>query len=423
MKFMQIYFYYPSSIVGGCELLMIRLCKIATNSGIKAQILCGHDEIYRQKDFRNGVNLATEIDFSYDATVPIIITPISEINHIFTSKNTMRECRFIFAITHPQLLTKRIPYISNALEKLGINPNITHRYLLPFDFWTIKRLLKLTNQNNSAFYVIPQFKQHYEKVFAVDLENWKYLPLPIQSQNVEKQRTTNKSIGNFLRLTYIGRIEDAQTELIKYLLNEVSKLSSEFTITLQIVGDGKSLSDIKLMSKLINKQNISVVFLGRLNPDNLANILVNSTDIAFGTGTSALEAAYRGIPTCLLDASFHTILDYRFRWIHNPSDFPLGCLLEDYPEFSGGKFTLSELLTDFIVNSNILSDSAKIWATKNHSDSRILSGLEEILSEDGIKYQDLIRMGLKNMHLKHLLLKRIKMGVLKLVGYCNTKVI
>jgi glycosyltransferase involved in cell wall biosynthesis len=405
----QIIFHYPSQKVGGCELLIIRLCKIASAENLDAKILCGLDEVYRQESFKDEVEFIENIKELKSNGLVFIVTPISEAARLLSvlDAENSESLRFIFAITHPQLLTRKIPFVSNVLKKFGLNINRTHKILLKFDFLAARKLLQLTNKDKSAFYVIPQFRAHYEDTYCTELKSWTYLPLPIQA---EFSISTNKRcvMSQAIRLTYVGRIEDAQTEVVKYLLLEIKKLGENYRIILNIVGDGRDIDSVKRCADEILRLNTSIEFMGRLNPDELAEVIINQSDICFGTGTSALESASRGVPTCLLDGSFIPLKAYGFRWIFNPSPYPLGCLLEDYPDFKGGKLSLTQLLDEYINNQRSISSETKAWVYKNHSYENASRLLIELVKSGGTKYIDLLNTGLKSTYYKHVLWSRIK---------------
>ncbi len=406
----QIIFHYPSKIVGGCELLMIRLCKIASAENLDAKIMCGIDEVYRQPSFKDGIKFIDKINESKSKNLIFIVTPISEAARLLSELDAKNyeNLRFIFAITHPQLLTKKIPIISNVLQKFRININITYKILLYFDFRAARKLLQLTNKDKSAFYVIPQFRKHYEDTFCTELKSWTYLPLPIQPEFSRSSSNKKSVMSKAVRLTYIGRIEDAQTEVVKHLMLEIKKLDENYRIKLNIVGDGRDIELVKRYANEIHNLNTSIEFMGRISPDELEEVILNQSDICFGTGTSALESASRGVPTCLLDASFRPLKAYGFRWIFNPSPYPLGCLLEDYPNFKGGKLSLVQLLDEYTSNQESICLNTKAWVSKNHSFENVSRLLVGLVKNGGTKYMDLVNTGLRFNHYKHVLWSRMK---------------
>jgi len=234
------------------------------------------------------------------------------------------------------------------------------------------------------------------------------LPLPIQAETSRSSTNEKFDKNQAIRLTYVGRIEDAQTEVIKYLLLEIKKLDGNYKVKLNIVGDGRDIELIKRCANEIHNFNTSIEFMGRLSPDELEEVIINQSDICFGTGTSALESASRSVPTCLLDASFSPIKDYGFRWIFNPSPYPLGCLLEDYPDFKGGGLSLAQLLSEYIVSPDSISMETKMWASENHSHEHASRLLINLVKNGGTKYVDLVETGLKVTHYKHMLWSQIK---------------
>lgn len=408
---MKVYFYYPSKIIGGCELLMVRLCRICQNAGIDAAILCKEGEIYWETGVAEGLIRVAHLDLVEDAGYPVIVTPISEAAQILSSqfKKEIKDCSFIFAVTHPQLLNKRIPLLSPIFFKLGVNPFTIYKLLLPFDFLAAKKLLQLTNFRSGAFYVVPQFKHHYEKEFNVELNSWTYLPIPISiKRETEILRDFQIGASSNLRLTYIGRVEDAQVSILKHLMKELFDESINVTIQLKIIGEGRNLSEIESFAAEIQNSNVSFQFMGKLTPYELDKILIKDTDIVFAAGTSALEGASRGVPTCLLDGSFHPIDRYRFRWIHTPSEFPLGCLLEDYPKYLGGSLSLADLILEYRRNAGVLSKSAYEWVKANHAEKKIEAILKTLLLLGGVKYVDLIKNGVNHSFYKYRVWRAIK---------------
>ena len=398
----RIYFYYPSKIIGGCELLMVRLCRLVSGMGYKASILCEDGDIYWSAEISQGVRIDRNLDLESIGQVVAFITPISECGALLKKARSISDSsRVIFAITHPHLLTKFLPIVSRCASALGLPPSWTHRYLLPLDFRIARRLLLLSNRRRAAFFVIPQFREAYQASFGVFLSGWRYLPLPISSAAVGTARRRTSGVNRICQATYIGRLEGAQTAIIQYLLDEFALVKDKCNVRLALVGSGADYSLIREHAKERGFLDGQLVFRGRLTPDELARTIESESDLCFGTGTSAIESAIRRVPTCVLDSSFKFIKNYRFRWAHEASPYPLGCLLEDYPTYSGGRHTFAGLIESVNHNHVDLSEACYRWAAENFPVTRTADELKGILLDGGVTLRELRSTGILRAQIKH----------------------
>lgn len=197
-------------------------------------------------------------------------------------------------------------------------------------------------------------------------KNIHYCPVSVELKGYK----LTPEVPEKLRLTYIGRSEVWKLTPLARLLNDLKESDLQASIALKIV-----LSDIskgkKLLEQLVGPLScFEITFFENLGETQLNEIILNSTDIGLGMGTSALEFSKLGIATILLDFSKKNISKkYRYLWIYQAQEGTIGLDLDD-PR-NGSRFnegcSISDMLNDYIVNSRAIATMSYEHVLKNHN--------------------------------------------------------
>lgn len=179
-----------------------------------------------------------------------------------------------------------------------------------------------------AFMDITNFEQtkQYIPISVADCNE--YLPVPADNYNGPLKK---KSISDVIHVCWLGRIEDEKLPALVYIIEQVSKyaLENKQKVLFTPLGYGKGtdiVDNINLENNYYSQEKCRVIKMVDIN-----QYLIDNVDLLFGMGTSALEAAKMGVPTCLVDASTESVFktDYVFKPIYERKGYDLWHLVKD----------------------------------------------------------------------------------------------
>ena len=312
----NIIFYFPYRGVGGVSLLFKRLSSLLTNRF--NVYLVDFVDGFMGRSISESVNfIDIETVITYPSNSIVVFQSIPSWNIIDACKFPA-ETRILFWNLHPLNLYPNIfsIYTSNKLKKK------VAKALLWISFFRKRRLEKLVeylNKKNAIFFMDGEnFKKTSEFYPRV---NFQRRFLPIFSNPGRLVEHTPKEQ---LRCCWIGRIVDFKVHILGHLIERLdSAISNVGPIELIIVGNGDSYDD--LMHYVREVSSLKITLIDEVHADELDSFLSERVDIQFAMGTSALEAASKGVPTFLLDYSFVKISGlYCFQYIYEASDYSVG---------------------------------------------------------------------------------------------------
>jgi hypothetical protein len=203
------------------------------------------------------------------------------------------------------------------------------------------------------------------------------LPLPLPEK--ETISPPHYVPGSRLELAWLGRIESFKIPILCYLLSRLEQESTSFSVPIRmhIIGDGKSMEQIKTLVSTF--KNFETVFHGFCSPETL-DPLISSMHLIFAMGTSAVHSGLCGVPTVLLDYSDQPIPEngYQFSWLY---DQVAGSLAQDInmPYFHQNvTFSLSEIVHLCATQFEDVAQKTRLY-TQTHHCSGALSALKDAL--------------------------------------------
>ncbi len=281
--------------------------------------------------------------------------------------------------------------------------NCFAKYLLPLSFIRKKKLKKLLdylqqrnaivfmdgeNYNTTMKYLSP--KHHFPVYLPVFTQPNERIPAPIK-----------KELVNF---AWIGRICDFKYSILSHLLkrlNEIPALAGRICFT--VIGDGEEMGSLK--TNIGAFANLKVVLLGEVTKIHENEVLKN-IDVLFAMGMSALEGAARGIPTVLLDYSYHRIDSlYKFRMSYENETYTLG--REITPAFYEETSSMSELLTYISHHYATVSDLNYHWWKKNYSEEAMIQKLLPLFNGISSNIKEMKRYGFHKTDCFSILFKKL----------------
>ena len=235
---------------------------------------------------------------------------------------------------------------------------------------------------------------------STDINNVSFLPIAC-SNGVKREEVLNKDFTE-LNFSWIGRICDFKINILNYLILKLSKAAKKLKlkVNLHVIGDGP------LMHKLNSNNHLhkffNVILLGTLDMSKMNLYLNSKIDINASMGTSVLESAKFGIPSIVLDISNKPInFKYKFRWLHDTKDYDLAHLIKKSDDMSKS-YEITDIISEFIVNSKILSEKSFNYYASNHSLEAVSKNLKKQIEKSKLTFTDINPELLKKSLLRRL---------------------
>lgn len=378
---MTIYFFYPSKILGGVEMLFARLADNLSEN-YKVVVI----------DYENGIYNKILTNYKYDINI--------------VSKRKIILNDFDLVITPPSdfILLKKYLYLSNKTKllfwylqpynsvhffpKLFLNTQYSNKYFLRlinkflfFDYYKkTKLLIKKANEESGVIYMDSNVLDFNDFFFSLDTANPVFVKIPVELNSLV---TSKKSPNNIINLCWVGRLKHDALPILKRLILDLESTQKKYfnTINFYIIGDGICRPDLNVFTD--NIIGINFFYKGTLSPTDLDHFLDNNIDCLFAFGTSALEGGKLGIPVCLLDPSYRDLKhnEYLYKWLFESRNFKLGRLINHYnnlpPENTK---SIDEVLFGLKNSHHELSFNTYNYVFKNHNIDQTLKDLKSSIS-------------------------------------------
>jgi glycosyltransferase involved in cell wall biosynthesis len=301
-----IIFYFPYPTVGGVSVLFLRLAKQLVKK--YEVILIDMEDGYMSRNIPKGVRYLKVGDTKMIPDDAVMVTqtcPPWRIQHL---ERFPRSLRLFFWNLHP--LNIYVDIFSNESTYWLIRKLSYFNVLARFPRKKkLTRFLNLLETNKSiAFMDLENLEQTIQNL-GTSLET-SYLPICTEQPILCK---TDYKTGRYIRLVWVGRLEDFKIPPLLHLLDRLNKIKN-YQLQLTIIGQGGGEDVIREKSK--KTDSLNVIFQKEVNILQLESELLNH-DILFAMGTSALEGAKVKIPTFVVDYSFVEIKgNLRFRMLY-----------------------------------------------------------------------------------------------------------
>lgn len=369
---MELFFLYPSHVLGGCELLFARIsCQLA-QLGYDITII----------DFADGTITSqihsSEVKFiqveRFELTViesGILICPASLIIEIFNWIDVSSKVSILFWCVHPYNTVFIPPIFQDFFIARPKLLKFVTSLLFRNEVNVRSKALRFMMSRQAMLYMDTTTINETTTWHDIRNVNSELLPIPLDSrcENTFVQRNFHYTTFN---LFWIGRLVDFKVHVLIYLITAISESRFKNRIRLHIIGDGDQKSKVVAA---IQERAMDVIYYDVLTPTNLEKTLLKHADIVFAMGTSALEGARLGIPTILVDSFYYPVkFNYKFRWIFQSSDYVLG-KLNPSPNESQNDLSLDELLVELIADPEIISKNCFDYFQQNHSLSSVVEKL------------------------------------------------
>jgi len=211
-----------------------------------------------------------------------------------------------------------------------------------------------------------------------------YLQILTEDYNQTNIPDKNRTVSTF-NLGWLGRIEGFKTHILLHLIERLSNIRSK-NINLKIIGAGKDIVQIK--KQCIQHNSIQFQFIEEIPFDHIPETM-ETIDILFAMGASALDGARNRIPTILVDYSYKKINGlYKFKMIYEKRNYNLGEMISN--SHIETKSSLEDLLGDIIQNYEVFSERTYTYWKNNFSPGEVVPKFIIAIESSSIIFEDLL---------------------------------
>lgn len=372
-------FVYPTRMLGGAELLFIRVAKhLALDHSIRVGVVDYSDGFIARQLAGSPVEIipfakqTRLLGFSHVVAPPTML-PLFD-NQISVDGDT----RLLLWLLHPFNFLELFPGHSRTIT-LRISWIKRLLYLYNLEYLIFRRKVQLLSSLNAIVYMDEENWQVNRYLFELPTSTKRYLPVPILDSEKPAANKVKELSRKSLDLVWLGRLANFKVAALNHIIQEADKHARlhQRDITVHIIGTGP------LVDKLYKPLHAKVKLVGVLQGEDLYKYLRENTSILFAMGTSALEGGQMALPTVLVDASYTPFpSNYRFRWLHQTKGFTLGRVLSLDPDtlpFDGLSF--NEIVNEYLKAPYELGQKAKEYVQIHHSLNGVCEHLIRYLGE------------------------------------------
>ena len=283
----KIGFVYENYIVGGCELLILRLAKAYSTQGMIPIVICKTIDSEMLNSFV-GENITVEVLKSWKRGKLESVLTTNKVDRIITFKlydylmlQNYNKSVLMYAV-HFKALVPKVPnskVYSNLLRdnlKTFIYHETYNGRIIYMDTQTV--------EYTATYYTFDRTFNNQATIIRISIDDF----LMTEEELFEKVDIEHKSILS------ISRAEFPFKEYLIGLIDWFSKESDELD-KLTIVSYGEQIDQIKSkIEELDSMKRTQVHLLGKTQHNELEQLYKNA-NIYVGMGTTVVEAAYRGL--------------------------------------------------------------------------------------------------------------------------------
>ncbi|MCK7558111.1 hypothetical protein MKQ70_25135 [Chitinophaga sedimenti] len=378
----SIYFYYPSKVLGGAEVLFATVAKALTIRGFDVTIVDHTDGIYSLLTVDSDVKIiGVNEPIRRDA---IIILPPVGLKKFSRLATVDKNAKVLFWFIHPYNGLKIIPRIPPDIQYSY--PSLLRRinkYIFPRYYHAFRELMKMAMKNNGVTFMDEENYFINREFFSLGNEQPTYTPIPV-SRLLELDDKPGV-VRTKITVAYIGRLSDFKIPILKYIISELGLLEGGSQVRLEIIGDGKSKGDVASFAK--RYVGLEVVFKGAIPHSELSGYIRKNVDLLFAMGTSALEGGAMMIPTCLLDASYSKVSNYKFRWLFQTTGYTLGRMMNYRRKRIINQYTIAEMLDQVRVDKRRLGLECYRYVRAHHTLDVVVNKLELAITRGDFSFK------------------------------------
>ena len=388
MERLTVAFFHPSHTIGGGENLFGRVAAALAETGqVRTAIIDFPDgETMRAANSDKVENWSIHRKPGALDRNTIIVTAFPLFRHLVRWTGPNCQARITLWGIHPTSALAWFP----ASEMIVMAGRSREDWVLntfyPFRRRVVRRAVGGLARRRGLWLMDGTNVRSTEAIVQCSMRDCPIVPVPMPDRPVAGVEP-NREPGGALRFGWLGRLAEDKVPMLVRIMKDLDQAAAEVGVrdSLRVIGDGGHAAEARQVAERL--QALRVEFVGTV-PDTRLGESLGGLDGLFAMGTSALEGAARGLPTVLVDASYHAIPSgYGYRWLYETKDFDLGHVLRSSvpPGLSTveirarllsreGARSASNQCYDYVLQNHSLAATCKIV-------SRLISQTEETVEQ------------------------------------------
>lgn len=288
----------------------------------------------------------------------------------------------------------KIPKLHNNTKIVFFNWHYCCTPVLKHDSgWSnriVNKFLKLVDKTNSCFFL------DYSHWLGQNTNNIKfkenYVPIKLIDKNY---KSDNKIINKKeINIGILGRLDGDKVYSALNVLDNLSHLDSiNKKINVHVIGDGvhRSFFEETCRESNYRSKNINIIMYGTIENDKLNQLMSENIDILFAMGTSILEGASISLPSVIIPSGTVRFYDNKYVYLQDSVKGCVGWFYSQVDEL-GVKTIEIEKIIDDIYKKNMkeeLGKKAYDYYCKNHKEN--IDKFIFALNDSTLEYEDIIK--------------------------------
>lgn len=357
-------FLYPSRVIGGAQLLFVRLAIALAASGKARVTVVDYQDGFLWRELQNlpGIRLLAfqeRVTSLRDTTVIMPLSHLVELRYML-DRRSIDTCDFLFWSIHPD--------------------NVRHLFYSYARHWfgrkkTARELLRQC-ATDGQIVLMDQANQFAFESEVGQCGSTSFLPIPILAAEGQREGQRQREDGRF-QIAWLGRISYDKINSILKIVDDLSRSRHRDDIVLHVIGNGTE--EAKLHAH-VQRSGIRVEWIGVLQGADLIRYLLDRADMGIAMGTSALDIASLGIPVALIDYSMDPLPNNQgYDWLYDTKNFTLGNDAA-WKQLRALQFDqlIDQLKSD---PANDIGKRCLDYVRRNHGMSQVLMRLQEFISK------------------------------------------
>lgn len=383
-KIDNIYFFYPSKIVGGAEYLFSRLALNLQEKYKKTVYYIDYKDgfIRKQEKFKSLNFIDFEDGYKTEIfSAGIVITPISNIYRISDYLNIKNDKikLFLWSI-HPYNLVHITPE-AEVLQYFSAKQNkYILKYIADNTYNVLKKMLKDFDKEN-AIYFMDYDNYIFNETIWGNIIHENYLKIVGEEKFVFAPEFIINE--NEINVAVMGRFSEEKVTSVINVAENLNALKTDKKKRLHIIGDGEYRNQF-IPEKYTS---LEIIFKGTLLSEKLNNYFIENVDILFSMGTCCLEGAALKLPVVAIPYSYKNYNLNKFYYLGDTEKNDIGARLSLYKNFANRKF--EDIITQIYDENKkgYIGNKCYKYFIKNYSLDSISKLLLEKLSTDSLSFE------------------------------------
>jgi glycosyltransferase involved in cell wall biosynthesis len=382
-----IVFYYPSRVLGGAELLFVRVARALSERGLDVYVVDYLDGVQAQQLANTTVKLL-EVRGWQRVRIPkqaILITPLSSIRRAARRCIFPADTKVLLWSLHPMNICALFRHYDD-IGRVERNKHLVLKQTQPKAFQIVQCVLRLARDQGGLWPMDEPNRLALEDTLDFELPET-YLPVPIEDVNLRSVRQPDTPP----RLTWLGRVSHDKICALLRVIDDAEAFATAENIQLRldVIGEGESLGQLR--DRVVSLNHVQVVELGVIKGKELEHYLATVPDLVFAMGTSLLDAARVAVPSVVADPSLELIATgLPYPWLFELDRFSLGRIVTQYdPPRTGRVFADLIACVSDNVGRRDLGRECRSYFEQHHQVDTVVKNLINIMSDCRFTYSSL----------------------------------